>query len=949
MVWIGGTIPVEAAAEIQRRLADKDTKSALKAAKAVHRQLNTPESEALLVEIYRARIGAMREEGMPVEAAALEQLVLQRYASARKPPQAAPAQPPQQEPWEKALACLSAPAVDPAEREAVLGRIRREVADLPRLAACPYLPEGHPLRQGAAAVVRAFEAVTRGPVTDEQMALPEVSHRSPLSDWKTVVRAIACFYRGDDSTCLKLLEAMDRESAAAKLAPALRALLDGGAGAGPTPAAGALLGAIRSDDSVLRRALLELDSALGDRSSKRLHEAIREAVSTCRRARPELLERLKQHISIRCVLVDYPAHRVVAAMAGHSRHDAHFWRLLARAHEMLHDNAGACSLWEEFRRNAVNEGLFAERSQEEAVLYLHMVDLLLHIADDALADIQARFPAGFVGYRDYYRNQPDSVQAAAPKPGQRPDLYFLYPERLFERICAALADSAVYARWLEYAKQCLRRGKKVDEVAMRWHEALPGDKAPLLHLMESAESRNALDKALKFLRKAEDLDALDSTIKRARLRLCVGKAMRHFGQHRFDLAENDLDEMAQLPQAREGDRAAFLAALRWFHARGAGRPDQVAHWEQETIRLFGDELTARVLLGGMSEGAGGRSIADRAPIGEPPAGNMAQAAGRICALGEDLALPLQIPAQWAGRVRKALSARDCPTDPVCLEALARAALRSEDIEAAFLASGVGLRQGGQHAARFLLLRGQSLRPWFYRRREECFTAAAELARRQRDMDLVAEVVDLRRSGPRGFAPIFHEFENTQMTGEELAQVLQRERDAAKYPTDPREGLVLRATGARTGRPVPWPEADVPVDPGEYVGSVAPEESPDDGEEDDLEQDDELEVVFDEEDEDQSFGPRDLPKGIPPDVLSVLFKLSQANNGRAPSFEDVERIVRENPGLREELLQALSGYESNGGRGTGDFGFPQSGWPRSKRDTREARRRRRKLHRHSRGR
>jgi hypothetical protein len=327
---------------------------------------------------------------------------------------------------------------------------------------------------------------------------------------------------------------------------------------------------------------------------------------------------------------------------------------------------------------------------------------------------------------------------------------------------------------------------------------------------------------------------------------------------------------------------------------------------------------------------------------------MAQAAGRICALGDDLALPLQVPSQWAGRLRKALSARDCPTDPVCLEALARAALRSEDIEAAFLASGVGLRQGRQHVARFLLLRGQSFPQWFYHRREECFTAAVELARRQRDMDLVAEVVDLRRSGPRGFAPIFHEFENAQMTGEELAQVLQRERDATKYPTNPGEGLVLRATGGRTGRPLPWPEAAVPVDPGEYVGSAPPEESPNDDEEDDFEQDDELEVVFDEEDEEEVLANLGMPDGIPPDVLPVLFKLFQANNGRPPSFEDVERIVRENPGLREELLQALSGHVSNGGGGTLDLVFPPSGWHRSKRDTREARRRRRKLHRHSRG-
>jgi len=209
MMWIGGSIPPEAAAAIQSHLAHKSTKSALKKAKSLHGELGTPDSEALLVEVYVARIGALRAGGLVAEAAALEQLILRRYASARKRLQAPPTDPPPEEPWQRDLACLNDPTVDAARREAVEKTIRREVTDLRALAACPHLPEDHALRGAAAAVVRAFEAVTQGPVADQQIALPEVSRRSPLADWKTLVRAIAYFYRSDDGPCRKLLELLD--------------------------------------------------------------------------------------------------------------------------------------------------------------------------------------------------------------------------------------------------------------------------------------------------------------------------------------------------------------------------------------------------------------------------------------------------------------------------------------------------------------------------------------------------------------------------------------------------------------------------------------------------------------------------------------------------------------------------------------------------------------------
>ena len=105
----------------------------------------------------------------------------------------------------------------------------RNLGDPAALARSTALPAGHPLRNAAEALSKAFEAVTSGPVEDAKLALPEISRRSPLAAWKPLVRAIACFYRRDDAGCEEHLRAIDAEAAPARLVPCLRAMMAGDA------------------------------------------------------------------------------------------------------------------------------------------------------------------------------------------------------------------------------------------------------------------------------------------------------------------------------------------------------------------------------------------------------------------------------------------------------------------------------------------------------------------------------------------------------------------------------------------------------------------------------------------------------------------------------------------------------------------------------------------------
>ena len=84
--------------------------------------------------------------------------------------------------------------------------------------------------QGGVRIAARVLAATEGPVGEEAVELAEVSRRSPLAPWKLLVRAIACFYRGEDEACRRYLEAIKPESAPARLVPAMRAMLGDEAG-----------------------------------------------------------------------------------------------------------------------------------------------------------------------------------------------------------------------------------------------------------------------------------------------------------------------------------------------------------------------------------------------------------------------------------------------------------------------------------------------------------------------------------------------------------------------------------------------------------------------------------------------------------------------------------------------------------------------------------------------
>jgi hypothetical protein len=809
---IGGaeaTVAVPQEEEVRELLAQGKAKPAVELAKEIHKRCGWPESESLLVDAYAARIRSLWKTGLKEEAQALFELVHERYScAATRLREVGVLVRASQGNLEELLRPLNDPALPPEIRSAIESAVSRQVCDLSALAQCAALAADHPLRRAAAALATALAAVTVGPIEEAALVLPEVSHRGPLASWKTLVRAIAYFYRQDDAASERCLKSIDPDSPPARLIPALRTMLGAKTGQRLACSADSLVAQVCGEKVSLGRALGELDSAFETRVPGEILKEIQHAITACEVAYPELVERLRQHIFVRALQLDLPTRKVRAALGGASTKNAYFWRLYAHTVESSRGPIGPllCALWEQFRRHAVAEGWFGENGPEAAALYLHMAGLLLEVSAETLEKLQHEFARHFSGFQTFYEDQPLGIRAVEAK-YKKPDLYFLSPSPLFERSCSIDPHREAFEQWLNWAKQ-ESDWRVADNVAERWHQAIPTHSEPLLYLMESAEKRGALNKARACLEEAQKLDGVNPEVRRAALRLLIAQTGRHLRQRKPHLVEQDLAVLEALPQAQVADRPAFLVALRWACEVIRSDVASSSRFLSQIGHLLGSSAAAILVcenvgaLGGLTQTDFDGHLPQRAPL--DPADSLVSATARVCVLGDDLGATFTIPVAWHGRLLQELTIAHRGLESRQLEMLGSAALRTKQKELAYAASVAGLERGGDTEARFLLLRARALPEWEFERRDDCITAAAELGRRRRDTSVINEAVELRR-GRRNAIPNFFDWFDSEnwhdfsMTTEQLDEVLQRERHSPTFPTDravpfrvsfPRESMFL---------------------------------------------------------------------------------------------------------------------------------------------------------------
>ena len=771
-----GVLRPEEAERVRELIATQHSKSALQMAKDLHKRCATAESEALLVDVYQARIADLLKLRMTVEAKALMAIVSERFPAAR----------PRLEELNRQLRALDgrledvvAPLRDPnlgaADREAIETFIRQRVWDLASLANVSSLPGEHSLRIAAAALHTAFKAVTQGPVDDALLALPEVARRSPLAGWKALVRAIACYHRREDEECGKWLLTIPDDAVAARARPSLNAILGTELGAKAdankfTAAEQRLMAAVADHGPALRKALATLESAFAAKKRHSILEAARGVAAAAAGCDAAVRERLRQHITLRCVAEEeIPSTAIEAALGGPPKQNAYFFRLLARIEEeqqTAESSAEAVFAWEEFRRLAIQERWFAAGSLEDGVLSLHMAQMVVKLPADIVEEVE-------------------DMEPFFHQPGKRRDEEGLPSAgTLYERACRADPSQDAFQQWLEWAsKHC--SGKIADQVAERWHEARGTDVQPLLYLMDSAEKRDAFKKSLNYLNEAERLDRLNPAVRRAKLRILLSGVLRHLRQRKTSLAMAGIEQLQSVPEVRPGEVSALTALLGWCCAEID--KDQAAKEQRarDAVQLLGGVATHMVLFALINEAELGPNVqCPDLKFDRKAALELLNGTVRACQLGESAGLPMPLSFDWTSELIDMLKKPNCPADAAQLLSIGEAALRDGSKELAHAVSVAGL-SGGMANARFLFLRARAVPAWAFSQRDGCFAAALELARRERDSELTGKILDELSGGARlGNGAISYraeEMASRSVSRELLSEILEEERGAKKFP------------------------------------------------------------------------------------------------------------------------------------------------------------------------
>ena len=896
--------------EIRGLISKGKIKTAVNKAKQFHKAEGTEASEGILVEAYGARILEMNEKGLTVEADTLLNMVREQYpfpvALLAEITTAAAACKGVNDEF---LAPLNNPATPPEQQAAILNKIKEKVVRLTVLTDCGTLTPHHPLKVQAATLEKAFQAVTSGPVHEKEITLPGISRKSPLAPWKMLIKALFFFYRHEDALCERSLKAVETGSAPARLVPVIRAMLRKNTFGKPGESAHTLTEKVTGNRKELENRLAVLDSVLDAGKSMKLSSAIRGAISLFKQFHPELLEDLKQRISIRSWMIEVDVKQVKKAMGGISLKNARFWNLIARAAEIKGEEFLACAMWDEFMKHALHEKLFSQDSLEISVVCFHMANLLFGTADPDFEWHRSQFESTFrqsKGFSSYYKEQPEFITRALGKrrkTERAPN--FFYPERLYKRVCELDPSSEAFSNWLEWMQKGDFKKKRADEVAVKWHQVIPQDITPVLYLAESAEQRNAFKRCLTYLDEAEQIDALHPAIRKIRIRMLTATAIRHLKQKKTHLARKDLGEMEALPFFRMADRPAFLTALEWVCALIDGNMPKVQGLRDELVEIMGSQLSAVMILWELLKACGlpaNASGVAYAPLEGLDIDDLPSPVGRACLLGEDVGFPIAIPPFHVEELEDAFALGTPALDASAMRAVGKAALRDDCPELAHAVSIAGLLKGGAAVAGFLLLRARSLPFREQIRKIKCINAVISLAQRERDMDLIAEAIELRRKTD-GAAYLSHfpgryvgpDFSTDP---EALANFLEKEKADREYPYDDDGYDDDEDFSAHECRSCD--KKNCRDRKSEYMPDF-----------DDDEWDDDDEDLLDDLLDDLLL---DLPSDIPPEAVPLILEMRSKYGNKSGDLPEIEEMFKKDPKLLEAFLEVIPDDQSFFGPG-----------------------------------
>lgn len=741
--------PLDAKAEVQaiRQLLENGIdKSALARAKDLLKAAPGDEAETLLKEAYIARITGLREKGLLRESVELIAIAAKRFPELRE-----------QLDVEKLVVEARAGSLDQllerlaANPEPPVRRGLEEVlfSDLtdPRLIAeNEALPPEHPLRLAARAVSRAFEAVTTRPVSDEEVLLPEVSRRSVLAPWKTLVQAIAALYRKDKERCAELLESIPEKSAPARLVPAIHCIMaNEKPGMDLIRPARNLVRKASDRQATLRSELAKLNHAMEINDPSAGVTALQSIGELCRNLPEEKRNLIGNRLLFFFRSYGINMNLTRQALPFSLAKTTTYFLYSSLHYRSVNDPWAAVLFFDRYRIHAIAEGIITAGTASEAAIYLYMDELLSKFSDLKNKDEEEtiREDHDFT-LPKLYKGEPKEIRAAG-KPEEGIGDHVFDRGALLRRASEIDPSPRVFLRRIQWLEQNDGAVKEKESVLREWADAFPEDADPLLLAAGWAHERGALGKAMGFLGEAEQRDGLNPEVRRARWILLLNMALKHLEQGKPHLARKDLDQVQEL--VREGSPAILLAALRCLTAFLETDEAEEKTWRERLIELLGDKEEAAVFLHALSLQA--KLGTSPLKVGkETPDVSIATGMGHLLAAATEGKIGITAPSAWGDRIKKGMQSPEVnKIPPSMILDIGRWWLNNKGKDVCIAAVHAALRDSNCDVARALFVRGQcELRGHMPTLRgEEIILAACTLARRNNDRKLLGDILDWERS------------------------------------------------------------------------------------------------------------------------------------------------------------------------------------------------------------
>ena len=274
-------------------------------------------------------------------------------------------------------------------------------------------------------------------------------------------------------------------------------------------------------------------------------------------------------------------------------------------------------------------------------------------------------------------------------------------------------------------------------------------------------------------------DAVNSTVRLARLRLLAAAVMRYLQQKKPHLAAERLVEITLLPQSRQGDRPAFLTALRFLVCLAVGDAPGCDEARLEVERALGDPIAAEVLIVGCAAAAKQHSkLSPRSPKGftAQERSRFPVSMAKAIALARDIGIigKFQLPAEYVNETHAQFPRGGGSLTIDQIRLLGELGIAAKHLRLAWAASAAGLDRTGPEEAYFLLLRARALPDGDDDRYEALTAAAAELARFHRDLELVDRAVEAGRNP--------FDDDALSLTVEQARDVLAKEKASPAFPS-----------------------------------------------------------------------------------------------------------------------------------------------------------------------